>query len=661
VEGLVLVRAPRYSGNLYGDRLRIRGTLQTPPVFKTFSYRDYLARQNIHSTIGWARIAILERNQANRFYAWLLALKRRAHAVITDVVPEPSASLLSGILLGIEGGIADDLLNDFHSTGTSHIIAISGFNLAIVGGMAASLSVRMIGRRHAAWLATAAIALYTLLVGAAAAVVRAAVMSVVAVWGQHFGRQNSAPNALFATALLMTAWNPHTLWDAGFTLSFAATLGLIWFAEPFQRALEGFLARLLSVRWAEPTARSLHEPVVQSTSCQLMTLPIVLSMSRSVSLVSLVSNALVLPLQMQVMLWGAAATVGGLLWRPLGRVLGWVAWLPLAGTIAAVEKTADLSIATVEVGSLRPVMLIAWYGALGVLAWLLGRRPDRRKELWLALQKGLSSWLSSRLLLKMALGGLAIVATLVWLAVLRLPDGRLHVTFLDVGEGSATYVETPTGQQILINGGPSPSTLLAHLGQRLPFYDRTLDLVVLSDDREGHLEGLVPVLERYHVGYALYAPQTCRRTACAQWREWLRDEAVAVVQPVAGATVDVGSGVLLTVLDPSDKMASEGGPVVLRLDYGQTCFLLVHDAGDDVERALLAAGPGMQCDVLYVGTRVDAPSALFVEAVRPALIVFSGEGGKNAKDVAAMAVRTSDYGSIEIVSNGERYEVQKWR
>ena len=106
------------------------------------------------------------------------------------------------------GAIPGDLWDALAITGTSHIVVISGFNLSIVGGLFSALSVRLVGRRYAAWFASAAIVVYTLLVGASAAVVRAALMSLVAVWGQHIGRPYSAPNALFATALWMTAWNP---------------------------------------------------------------------------------------------------------------------------------------------------------------------------------------------------------------------------------------------------------------------------------------------------------------------------------------------------------------------------------------------------------------------------------------------------------------------
>jgi competence protein ComEC len=676
VEGLVLVRAPRVPEHLYGDRLRVHGELRTPPVFETFSYRDYLARQGIHSIVSWARIETLEGGQANPFYAFLLRFKRRAHAAIVDVLPEPSASLLSGILLGIEGGIPPELMDDFNATGTSHIIAISGFNMAIVGGLLASLSVRLFGRRYAAWFASVAIALYTLFVGGAAAVVRAAVMSCVAVWGQHFGRQNSAPNALFATALFMTAWNPHTLWDLGFLLSFAATLGLILFTEPLGRGLEGLLSRLLPVRWAEPAADLLHEPLVVSAASQLTTLPIVLTLSRTLSVFTLLSNALILPLQTQVMIWGAAAMVGRLLWRPLGRVLGWVAWLPLAGTIFAVEWTAGLPGAALPLGAVRPALLVGWYAVVGTMACVLRWNSERRREMWRALRQGLSAWFSDRLPSKLALGGLAVIALLVWLAAAAQPDGRTHVTFLDVGEGDAALIETPTGQQILINGGRSPSRLLAHLGKRVPFYDRSLDLIVLTDDRPGHLDGLLPVLERYRVDAVLYAPNSCRRPACARWEELLREQNVSFVPSLAGTRVEVGEGLRLTVLGSGAGRGTEvDQPILLRLDDGRTCVIFAGSAGPGVQRTLQRGlGPGgrdLRCDVLQVdGSKgADGLDALFLEAVRPALILLTGErvqdgaeGGEMILDRWRLAgttiVSVDEVGNVEVITDGAMMDVK---
>jgi competence protein ComEC len=128
VKGLVLVKADRFPQWSYGDRVRVRGPLETPPVLEDFSYKDYLARQGIHSMVRRAAVTLVEGRQASPILYYLFAFKRHAQSTIASILPEPQAALLTGILLGVEAGIPDDLMDDFAATGTTHIIAISGFN-----------------------------------------------------------------------------------------------------------------------------------------------------------------------------------------------------------------------------------------------------------------------------------------------------------------------------------------------------------------------------------------------------------------------------------------------------------------------------------------------------------------------------------------------------
>lgn len=667
VRGTVLVRVSRYPERFYGDRLQVRGQLETPPVLDSFSYRDYLARKGIYSLVRWARVETLEQGQGSRLVAGLLAFKRRAQRVISAALPEPCAALLTGILLGEEGGLPRDLSAAFATTGTSHIIAISGFNIAIVSGVISSMSVRLIGRRYAAWFATAAIAGYTVFVGGSAAVVRAALMGCIAVWGQHLGRQNSVPNALFGSALFMTAWNPHTLWDLGFLLSFAATLGLVVLADPFGRAFERLLARLLPAKWVEGAAKLLNESLILTTCAQLATIPIIVYNFGTLSLVTLLSNALILPPQPQVMLWGALATAAGLAWLPLGRILGWVAWLFLAYTIWVVEWTARVPYAAVDLGRVSPAWVWAWYAALGGGAWWLSLREERRSVIW--------SLIVDRLPAKMLAGGLGTAGVLIWLAVVSLPDGKLHVTFFDGGEGQATLIETPSGRQVLVDGGSSPNQMLAHLGQRMPFWDRSLDAVVLTGSEDERLLGLVPVLERYRVDRVLApALETCVSSTCARWRELLRDNEIAWQAPVAGVQVDLGDGVRVTVLHPGGEVLADAGAtsqaVALRIDYRNACFLLAGSAGKEARAAMLARGENMRCDVLQAG-RQDEKGALtpaFLEAVYPALTVISCGEDQQARPADQQALDqlshygetlcVDRYGTIEVTSDGTEYRVK---
>jgi competence protein ComEC len=667
VRGLVLVRAPRYPVLLYGDRIEARGQLETPPAFETFSYADYLARQGIYSTMGWARVKALDRGQGNALFAALLRAKERAQRAIAEVLPEPCAALLTGILLGIDSGLPAELAADFRITGTSHIIAISGFNMAILAGLFSRLSVRIVGRRYAAWFCTAALALYTVFVGASAAVVRAALMGAIAVWGEHFGRQNTSVNALFAAALLMTIWNPNTLWDLGFLLSFAATLGLISLAEPLSRHLERLLARFLPAAWSERIARALNEPLVLTTCAQLTTLPIILQAGQGVSAVTLLSNILVLPAQQQVMLWGALATLGRLLWLPLGRLLGWIAWPFLAWTIWVVEQSARLAREMPGPEYLRASGVWAWYAALGVGGWWLWQAEGRRRMLW----HGLRDWLGTHTGGKVLLAGLAVAVVLVWAAVFSLPDGRLHVTFLDVGAGDAVWIETPSGRQILVNGGPSGRTLTAHLGRRMPFWDRDLDLVLVTGSEDEHLFGLASVLERYRVGRLWHPLAGTEMGATAQHLLALVSErGVPAPDPLAGTQIALGDGVVLSFIRPVPPEKQRPAVTLVRLDYGTTCFLLSASLNLEIERQILAQGEHLRCDVLQVGGQggPDATSLPYLEAVDPTLAIISCAGeGKEVPDERTLArlteagttiARTDELGSIDVISDGTRYEVR---
>ena len=196
VSGLVLARAAAGSDWQYGDRLRLRGRLETPPEDEEFSYRDYLARQGVYSYMRYAAAERVGVKQGNYLLAAIYALRERALEMVYRLFPDPEASLLAGILLGVESGIPADVKQAFQDTGTAHVIAISGFNISILGGLFALLFLRLLGNRRrflAASLSLLAIGFYTLLVGAGASVVRAAIMGVLGLFAVRLGRRQYKP------------------------------------------------------------------------------------------------------------------------------------------------------------------------------------------------------------------------------------------------------------------------------------------------------------------------------------------------------------------------------------------------------------------------------------------------------------------------------------
>jgi competence protein ComEC len=302
---------------------------------------------------------------------------------------------------------------------------------------------------------------------------------------------------------------------------------------------------------------------------------------------------------------------------------------------------------------------------------LLAQTAERRKRLWQSLRRSLAN----RLPAKVLFGALATVALLLWLAVATLPDGRLHVTMLDVGEGEAALIETPSGQYILVDGGPSPTQIVTHLGRHLPFWDRTIDLVVLTHPDNAHLNGLIPVLERYDVQQVLHSPQVCLAAACARWQELLREKGIITRQPLSGTTIDAQGGILLTVIHPSTAdLDLEEAPLVLRLDYGQSSFLFAGSATRQAETAMLARREPLQCDVLQVAQQGDesATTFPFLQGASPSLAVVScGRGNRAGHPDEATTLRlarqgttvlrTDEVGSVEIISDGTSFEVEVGR
>ncbi len=672
VHGDLLVRAPRYPAYAYGDALEITGHIQTPPELEDFSYKEYLARQGIGSIIYRPRIAFLSGGHGGLLYylyAPLYALKSQAQATIEAILPEPQASLLAGILLGVRAAIPSDLMADFSTTGTSHIVAISGFNIAIIAGVFASLARRAVGQRWSWPFALAGIGLFTLMVGASAAVVRAAIMGGLTVMAGYLGRRTDAWASLAAAGLIMVALDPFVPWDVGFQLSFLATLGLmvispplVAWAQPFLKALfgEGPLGQWLT--------EIVNDSLLLTLVAQVTTLPVILVAFGNLSLVAPLTNLLILPVQPFIMLWGALATIAGMLFEPAGQMLGWIAWVFLTYTVEAVRLTARLPFASLDVGRLNAWIAVAYY------AILAGGFIAMQNESLRARLRGLWGSARGRITAASVISALVIVAILIWVAVASLPDGKLHVYFLDVGQGDAILVVTPAGGKVVVDGGPSPGAMTAHLGRRMPFYDRTLDLVVLTHPHDDHLVGLIECLERYGVGQVLDPGIAVATPNYIRWQELLGAKRTPAYSGRRGAIqpVDLGYGVTLTLLHPPPALLAgtasdvNNNSVVLHLAWGRVSFLLPGDIEEEGEDVLLRSHPSLQSTVLKVphhGSQTSL-SAAFLAAIRPQVAIIScgadnefGHPHASTLDRLAAAgctiLRTDQNGTVEVVTDGE--------
>jgi competence protein ComEC len=648
VAGLVLVQAPRYPEYAYGDRLRVRGELLTPPESDDFSYKEYLARQGVYSLMQRPQIERVANGQGAPLMAALLAAKARMRTAVAGLLPEPEASVLTGILIGDDNGIPADLAAAFSATGTTHVLAISGFNVTIIAGVLMALAKRTVGERLGAPLAILALLVYTVFVGASASVVRATIMGILIILAQRLGRDTFALNSLALAALVMTALNPLTLWDAGFVLSAGATLGLVLYVEPLTALCRSALLRVLPESAAERVLAVIGDGLIVTTAAQITTTAYIVYTFRRLSIITLPVNFLVLPVQPPLMLWGGAAALAALVWRPAGQVLAAVSWVFITWTVRVVEAGAAVPGASAGFDYVPPAWVWAYYALLFGLTAL----PERGR-----------AWLKEHLRATSVLLALVVGAVLLWTAVPLLPDGRLHVTMLNVEDGSAVLIQTPEGRRILVDGGPRASTLLSQVGRRLSWWDRRIDVVVLSNPKPTRLAGLVGVLERYDVGYMLTNGEDDTPTWAAL-TEALAARGIAHGAALAGGRIDTGDGVVVTLYNAAPANAerfADDQSLVVRVTYGDVSFVLPSDITEEGELTLLRTVPPATVLLAARNGTAEATGEAWLRALAPSAVAISVRPGERAfspdpqvlRRLGALPVwRTDEHGGVEWATDG---------
>ncbi len=446
VQGDVLVQAPRFPAYAFGDRIRASGQLETPPTFDDFDYAAYLSMRGVHSLLRRARTELIAQDQSRSFWTILYGLRARGAELLNRALPEPAAALANGMLLGIESGIPDDVGEAFQATGTSHVIVISGSNIALLTGVLMGLLARVLGKARAPYPVAVAVIFYVLLVGADPPALRAGIMGVLYVIAIALGRASTAYVSLCASALIMCLLNPLALWDIGFQLSFSATLGLILFTPPIQARFERFFARHLSEDRSRQVMGVLNDALIVTLAAQVPTLPLLVYYFGRLSLVSLVANFLILPAQPPIMIGGMAALVVGLIWEVLGRVAAVIPWFFLTYTTAVVSALAAVPLASVETGAVGRLLAVL-YGVGLAIAMAFRRFPRLRALLpphagrWLAAAAG-SAWL-------------------MLMAINQIPDGQLHVTFIPGEDGEVVLITTPGGRRAWVWDGRGDGAALA--------------------------------------------------------------------------------------------------------------------------------------------------------------------------------------------------------
>lgn len=327
----------------FGDKLVIFGVLKRPGNYSDFDYINYLKKDNITFVLDYPGnikrdddplSAGLMTKLSINIYKNIFYIKNGFESAISKSIPEPQSSFVNGILFGARQDISTDLKNSFSITGTSHILAISGYNIAIISWVLLEyFLLYFMKRKKAFWVTVLFIFIFTVMTGASASVVRAAIMGLVLLFAHGYGRLYDPKNSLLFAAAGMIFVNPFLLrLDIGFQLSFLAVMGLVYLYP----VLRNWFKKI-------PEIFNLKEMLLVTLSAQIFVAPLLAYYFHSFSVISLLANILILPFIPAAMLLGFITGIGGMIFLPIGRILGYFTWAITKYQIGIIENLASVS------------------------------------------------------------------------------------------------------------------------------------------------------------------------------------------------------------------------------------------------------------------------------------------------------------------------------
>lgn len=662
----------------YGDRYRFSGR------FNLVTGRD-----DIVGVVSTSSVDLVGTGEGSGLRSTVADIRADISHKLVGSLGSKTGGLSAALLVGDRTKLLPETITDFRTSGLSHVLAISGLHIAMVGGIIMAFSAWVFGRRKQFYLLAPFVGVwgYALLAGLTPSVTRAAIMFSVYLAARLLGRQRSVLPPLALAATIMLAIDPAIVSSISFQLSFAAVLGIAMLSARF--AARGSDRIQTSMR-IPSIAKQLLTGAVYGMSVSLAatiaTAPLVAFHFGEIPLWGIPSTLLIVPV-LPLFLGGAVLTavasfgfgqpvaIAGVLAHGIGNYVSFVA-----------EKFASLPVGPASAEGWSIPLMVGWYG---LVIYLLNRgRVRERIGAIIGTIRSIGGGSSSgdgrrigRRRTVTLLVAVWIVATVSFVGFVASENSGddLVATFFETSRGDMIFIETPSGARLLVDGGDDADLAVANLESVLPPLDRRLDVLLSTHPDADHLGGLQQIVERFDVGVIVDSGVVHSSDVYSSWSRAIGDhERVITAQP--GLVIALDDEAYLTILQTACQIVEcsnfndEG--VVARLEFRDVSILLTGDATSGAETDLLLTGKPVKSTVLKVGHHGSRTSTTqrFLDAVHPAVaIVTTGiknQFGHPHEDVInrlesslseeAVFV-TRERGTVAVITDGERVWVESER
>ncbi len=576
-----------------GDKVNIFGEYTIPDIARNyggFNYRYYLNSVDTYGTIKVKKYNLISSKTKNIIYI----LQNNITENLNKLFSKNQAGILNGMLIGETNGISNEVIEDFKNSGITHLLAVSGSNIVLVIVISKFIFSKIFGKKYSWIFIISFIMFFVCISGASPSVVRAGLMAILEIFAGLLVKKSNSINNLFLSAFIILLINPLSIINIGFILSFAGTIGILLISDKITQRLKEHIR-----------FEMLLENLSVTLSAQIILFPIMAYYFNSISLTSLITNLLVLPISSVLTVTGLILFILSIIYFPLAKLIS----VPLGYLIDYImiiaKACSKLSFLNFTVSTPSVFEIILYY----MIIWALINRKNN--------------------LLKRVLVGIIIFLIAITKVYDAIPKKYVEVSCVDVGQGDCFFIETSKGKRILIDGGGSETSsydvgkniLLPYLLDRKC---RKIDLIFISHAHADHINGIMTVIENLKVGKVIIGVQNLKDAKVEELYKICKKRHVEIKIVTAGESVKIDD-LFFDILYPAINVKDDNVnnlSLVIKMRYKNRSMLFTGDIETYGEDKI---NVNIKADILKVAHHGSSTSTSedFLKKVSPNISIIS--------------------------------------
>lgn len=590
----------------YGDLIYLEGKLEIPKIatnYKGFDYRQYLKTKKIQGIVIADNVKILKAKYKNNL---IYQMQKKIKAIIKEKLPSETGDLLLAILLGDKKDLSEQIQINFKNSNLSHMLAVSGAHVSyIIIGLTYITQNSIMGKRKARVFCIFFLIIFMAITNFTPSVTRACIMAILTLVSEILYKKADIYTNISISALIILLYNPYSLLDLGFKLSFGGTIGIVIFM------------RFIKKKQEEPKLLNyIKQMALVSICANIIIIPIIMNNFNTVSLTFLVSNILASPILAIIVIVGFSIIIISIISHSLSNLL--VFWLnPILNLLIKISSfCSKLPFAKILVVTPYIFNIIFYYTII----------------LYLVNYNKIKQFIKKKTVIL-----LSIILILSNFIFYILPQD-LKIYFIDVGQGDSTLIVTPSKKTILIDGGGSESfdvgekVLLPYLlGRRI----RKIDYIMISHFDTDHCKGIFTVIENLKVKNIIISKQAEKSENYKKFKEIVANKKINIILVKAGDKIKIDKYIYFKILFPTEKLIMQNplnnNSIVSQLNYKSFKMLFTGDIEEMAEKEILNLQKDkLKSTILKVAHHGSNTSSTqeFINSVKPELALI-GVGKNN--------------------------------